>query len=257
MRAFFSRYLPSAILAIAPLVTNDYSILDLVGFSADANGTTRLGFIDGPKAEVELTVRLIATLAGIALMLLFGWRDAPPARTLEKFRREYLNRTIKDWRRKTRLHRDIRVNVMFAKWTLSGLVLRIVWKESFRASDKDSSIAFWWWQGACGKAYRKKDAVFVQLEPSDVAPVGWRARWGCGNRFKLTPFQLRKTKALKAVLCVPIIEKHGEDGVESYRCVGVINLDATTDAGTKYLEGHVQKLTTALAEHGTLIAKLR
>src|SRR4051812_33955404 len=113
------RYGPPVLLAVAPLLTYQYSLLNVLGYAPDQSGILHFSLIpywplSGPKATVEMDVRILLTLSGIGLLMLSGYVDAYiPSRTLESFRHDYLEHLNQaEWRTRGRVRRDIRINVM-------------------------------------------------------------------------------------------------------------------------------------------------
>ncbi len=175
MLSLLARYVAPITLAISPLLTLQYSLLDLLGFTAGADGQIDLGalgyvFFRGPKPEVELEARAMVTVVGIAFLLLSGYFDAyVPSRTLKNFRHDFLEQICRaEWRKKGRLRSDIRINVMYLRW---GFFFRVVWRDGFKPADKDRGVRLTLWQGVCGKAARRKEAVFVDFRTTVSTPV--------------------------------------------------------------------------------------
>jgi hypothetical protein len=255
------RYLSPTILALSPLFTNQYSLLDLIGIVPDSSGVLHLGFgsylsLVGPKVQVEMQLRAWITAVGIGALLLSGYFDAyAPSRTLTKFRHDFLQEVCRaEWRKRGRLRSDIRINVMYLRWRF---FFRVIWRDGFQPSDRDFGVRLMIWQGVCGKAARRKEAVFVDFRSMPQESGTFANRWLLGNKFRLFGWQLKKTRDLKAILSVPIYETVGQLEKAHEICVGVINVDTKTDAGATHLAGKTRDLAVFLAKHGTLIAKMR
>src|SRR4051794_30333950 len=117
---FFFKYLPSLALAFAPLLTAQYSLLDLMGCQADAAGNLSMTFIplmpvfvlSGPKSHVEMQLRFLITTVGVVTLVVHGYFDAfRPSRTLKSFRHDYLDQVNEaDWRKRNRVRKDVRIN---------------------------------------------------------------------------------------------------------------------------------------------------
>ena len=267
---FIFKYGSTLLLAIAPLLTSQYSLLDLLGYKADGGGTLTMRIVplwsffvlSGPKSEVEMRLRTILTLVGVFTLVLHGYFDAYlPSRSLKSFRHDYLNEMNRSvWRKKNRLPADIRINVMFFRWSWlpPWRVLEIVWKDGFNPPhDRDASMRLGWFQGVCGAAVKARDAVFVDLRSVPPANASFASKYLWRNEFHMSAWQLKKAQHLKAVLSVPLFERHGAKGKEKDRCVGIINLDSATDDGADHLAMKKKDLAQYLAKYGTLIAKMR
>src|SRR5690348_8565475 len=109
------RYGSGVLLSFAPLLTSDWSLLDWLGYHANAQGFVAVWHWLAPKPQMEMQIRLYATLFGNLLLITAGYFDAyRPSRTLDSFRHAYLSHVCKkEWRK--RLHKGIRVNVMFLR----------------------------------------------------------------------------------------------------------------------------------------------
>ena len=266
MLRFLIRYAPPVMLAVAPLFTYQFSLLDMFGVAHSPDGRVHLSVgtwaWEGAKPEIEMKLRAAVTLAGVGLLLISGYFDAYlPSRTLVSFRHDFLEQICKaEWRKRGRLRSDIRINVMYLRWRWYmpfGRSFEMVWKDEFDASDRDARLRLFIWQGVCGMAARRRQAAFVDFSETPLEVEGFAAKWLLQNRFRLWKWQIRKTRNLAAVLSIPIFEKRGPKGQEIEKCVGVINLDAKTDAGAKHLAEKDKDLALLFAKHGTLIAKMR
>jgi len=261
------RYGPPIVLAIAPLLTYQYSLLDFFGYVPDPTGTLYLGVIpywpmSGPKPAVEMRLRILLTLAGIGLLIVSGYVDAYlPSRTLESFRHDYLDQLNRaEWRKAGRVGHDIRINVMYLRWRLHrpfGRTFQIVWRDGFEPSDRDGQLRLCIWQGVCGMAAWNRKAAFVDFRATPMNQATLQQRWLLGNNFRLFRWQLALTRDLKAILSIPLFERRGNKGRERIVCVGVINLDTQTERGAEDLAKRTKQLSDYFAKHGTLIAKMR
>jgi hypothetical protein len=253
---------------VAPLFTNEYSLLDLLGLGTTAeDGTMYLSIIPfwpihGPKDEVEMMLRAGATVLGVTLLLVSGYIDAyRPARTLENFRSDYLDQVgEEDWRKSKRIPKEVRINVMYLRFRFRFPLcsrFELVWKDGFEPSDRDVKMWLFKWQGVCGLAARRREAVFDDLRSNPIVVDTFAKKYLLWNRYTLTYWQLKRTEKLKAILSIPIYERRGARGREVEHCVGVINLDTKTDRGADYLAENTKNLAIFFAKHGTLIAKMR
>ena len=221
MWSFVRRYGTSILLAVAPLLTAQYSLLDVLGFSPGVDGKLTLAFtrwltISGPKPQVEMQLRVYLTLFGVLALLVQGYFDAyRPSRTLESFRQDYLEHLSKaEWRKRQRLRSDIRINVMYKRfgWIVPLFYFDFIWQDGFAPSDRDTSLRLYFFQGVCGRASRTKEAILVDLRAVKYDQMTFAQRWLFRNEFRLSHGQLRKTKKLKAILSIPIYERHGTKG---------------------------------------------
>lgn len=267
MLRLLARYGPPVFMAVAPLLTNQYSLLDLLGYAPGQDGTLTLSFLglvdlSGPKAEVEMQTRTAITLAGVFILVVGGFFDAYlPSRSLVAFRHDYLDSIVSEqWRRANRVRSDLRVNIMYLKWRWwmpFGRSFKVVWKDRFHPKDRDGHLRFYTWQGVCGKAARSRDVLFVDFRAAPVPVDGFASKYLLRNTFHLWPWQLRRTRHIKAILSVPMYDTRGPKGQEHKVCVGVINVDATTEADADYLAEKADHLGVFLTRHGQLIAKMR
>lgn len=253
----FTRYGGQLLLALGPLLTLQWSLLDRLGMSQPGpDGMVHLAFIAGTKAQVELELALYLTAIGFVLVIAAeAFEIYPAARRLESFRADYLNEQRKRWVAK--LGQQVRVNVMYLyrPW-YGGFILRRlrwVWADGYRPpAHRDSHMSFWVWQGVCGRAIRRERTQFADLR--DVPRPGPWTCWCTG--FKLWPWQLKKTADVKVIISVPIFVTTGGN-VPKWRCVGVINLDAVEPVGAELLVKNVEALGRYFHELGMRVAKLR
>ncbi len=268
MLRFIVSYGGPITLAVAPLITTRYSLLDLFGYAPNTTtdlltiGWAPFFTLEGSKPEVELQLRATLTLVGVALIVIGGYFDAyAPSRSLASFRSAYLANTVKNqWRKTGRVRSTLRINVMYLSWRWYlpfGQSFKVIWKDKFEPSDRDGHVRLYKWQGVCGKAARRREAEFVDFRNTPVVGKTFASQYLLQNQFHLCSWQLHKTRHLKAILSVPMYEERGQKGQESYRCVGVINVDAKTDKDANYLSKKADDLALFLAQHGQLIAKMR
>ncbi len=267
MIRFVLRYGAPILLAIAPLLTYQFSLLDLLGYAPDDNGILHLRVIpyfpiDGPKPGVEMQLRVILTMLGIGLLIVSGYVDAyRPSRTLEGFRHDYLEELNKSQFRKSGVvSKAIRINVMYLYWRLHrpfNRTFEMVWRNGFEAHHRDRHVKMFIWQGVCGTAARGKESVFIDFRREPMDDGTFASRWLLRNKYRLFPWHIKKTCAIKALLSIPMIEMRGKKGAERAVCVGVINLDACTDAGANELAKRSKHYSEYFLQHGSLIAKMR
>ena len=256
------RYGLQAALVLSPLFTMGFSLLNLLGHR-EATPTDELQFLffSGPKQEVELQLRILITAIALCLSLTFEAVDLYlPSRSLVRFRKRYLEEQKKEWR--TKLHPDIRINIMYARrrwYFLWGIrVFEWTWNDGFEPPNEHQDANMWLCdrQGACGKALRSMRPQSVYLEAGPSQPLTFPQRWLFANEFRLWSSQLRRTAHLRAVISIPILEQ-SDDLSPSFTSVGVINLDTSTQAGAERLRGNERELAEYFMRLGKILAALR
>jgi hypothetical protein len=257
----FVRYGLQAALVLAPLLTMGFSLLNLIGHSAAGpTDPVQVLFLSGPKQEVELQLRVLITVAALACTLMFEAVDLYlPSRSLLRFRKHYLEEQNKEWRSK--LIDDVRINIMYARrrWYFLWLFVKAfdwTWNDGFAHPNEHIDANLWMceFQGLCGRAFRTGKPQSVYFDGGQ--PMTFRDTWLFGNAFRLSGWQLRRTAHLKAVISVPILDQ-SDDLSPSYKSVGVINLDTSTDAGATKLRDNEEALTEYFMRLGKILAALR
>ena len=172
MFKLFIRYLTQVLIVSAPMFTSRWSLLNLLGHTdagdADPVVLSVLGLttLEGPKQELELTIRLC--LSGFALALTAAyeaWDVYLPVIRLRDFRRTYFEATLREWREK--LSSEIRINIMYARrpWYTLWLIPFFEWtfNDGFSPGQGhiDANMNLACFQGVCGKAYRTQEAQSV------------------------------------------------------------------------------------------------
>jgi hypothetical protein len=78
LRRIALRYGTQLVLVVAPMMTLNWSVLDLFGFFPKADSTTFVDFfwITAQKQQIELGVRIVATVAAVGASLRVG-EDQP------------------------------------------------------------------------------------------------------------------------------------------------------------------------------------
>lgn len=256
------RYGFQAGLVLAPLVTMEWSLLNVFGHSGAAPAdTVRVLVFKGPKREVELTLRILITATALVGSLIFEAVDLYwPSRSLLRFRMHYLEEKRKEWRDK--LSPAVRINIMYARrrWYFLWLVRTFewTWNDGFDppVGHVDANMWICEFQGVCGKAFRTMKPQSVYFDANTPEAGGFREKWFFDNKFHLSHRQLRRTRHLRAVLSIPILEQ--SDGMSpDYRSVGVINLDASSDAGMNELHKNERELAEYFTRLGKILAALR
>lgn len=256
------RYGLQFILVLAPLITMNFSLLNLFGYgAAGPTDVVRVLFFNGPKQEVELNLRIFVSAIALFGSLTFEAIDLYlPSRSLLRFRKHYLEEQKKEWRSK--LRPDIRINIMYARrrWYFLWFVrvFEWTWNDGFGPPNEHVDANLWIceFQGACGRAFRNMKPYRVYFEEGAADALSFREKWLFGNEFRLTWRQLRRTVHLRAVISIPILEQT-EDLSPSYHSVGVINLDTSTQAGSNELRKNEQELAEYFMRFGKILAALR
>jgi hypothetical protein len=108
----------------------------------------------------------------------------------------------------------------------------------------DERLVLLSWQGVAGKALRGQP-LHVSSRPTRPTWRVWDALW-------LFPWQVRSTLRVKAILSVPMVH----DAKGRRRVMGVLNLDAISDAGAAYIQQNQTELVRTLAGFGKYLARL-
>jgi len=133
------------------------------------------------------------------------------------------------------------------------------WNKHFdrEGQHRDSGLFLTTLQGACGQAYRREEPIYLDLRRGEPQECSWFRRWFSQPHFGLLPWQLRKTAHVKAILSIPVLlKKHNREGNSSFRPVGVINIDATTEEDADYLAAEERKLARYFRDFGIVLAPL-
>ena len=258
MSHLIGRILVQVILALSPLITLPWSLVDYIGYKVTAVAAVGIPEVIesrlfglpvvGTKSQVELTLRasaiVFALLVSASIDVFSQVADVYiPRRRLQDFRGDYLNEKKKEWAELT--GKDVRVCVMFARrpWHFPFTKkLYWSWNTGFDPPDRhlDANIAFWQWQGVCGRTLARAKPQFADFRKAPDRP---QSRWLWQNDFRLGPIQFVRTRDVKAILCVPLYAKVGRDTESpSWRAVGVISIDAMDDAAAELLATNRENL---------------
>jgi hypothetical protein len=146
---------------------------------------------------------------------------------------------------------DLRMNVMYIRrawWSL--FLLRAFEMRGRKGFDTpgvvhaDERLVLLSWQGVAGQALKGQPIAVSQLPAQPTWRI-WDALW-------MFPWQVRATLRVKAILAVPMVH----DAKGRRRVVGVVNLDAISDAGVAYIQQHQKVLVRTLAGLGKYLARL-
>jgi hypothetical protein len=208
----------------------------------------------GEDADKKLGA-LVALSLLVILLVVDLTEHAVPRLRAQRVRDEYLDEIIKEHFRRGRKH--LRFNVMMAKrrWYFLWLARAFHWTASKNFDPGQHHDARLWlgaWQGVAGRALAEEEVLFVDFrKQNSTAPPSW---WPWNNPFKLTRWQIERTKNLVAILSVPILMRRGTTGNESYVAVGVFNIDAVSEEGANWLASKWPELKKPLMRVGTLVA---
>jgi hypothetical protein len=137
---------------------------------------------------------------------------------------------------------QIRVNIMLVHWTFSGRHFFQCYQQGM-AGDPDANLHFSIKRGLCGYAFRKKshEVVYRDLRQDTPDTAERKYRW------------LRRdfdnTQHVKAVATIPLYrQRTALRGHIKHKYFGVLNVDATNDAGAALLaDSTVQKQIVGFA----------
>jgi hypothetical protein len=187
---------------IAPRIVTSLKLRDIV---------TRVSGIAAPPSEEILR----AGVSCVLLMIVFFYDALDlylPRQSRRKFRDRYLSGQFNEI--SGNLHRDVRVNVMYARrrWYTLWLVRVFQWTAShgFRAGrDRDIKIPFLEWQGVCGKALRRCEVTWEDLRGPrhQWSALRWYQKWLLWNTYRLTYWQLERTQNVRAILSIPMFRQ--------------------------------------------------
>lgn len=256
----FVRYTLQGLLLFAPFVTvGKFGLLDLTGIGKldEAQKYVVLGLVSYDSQErAQLEVGVLLTLLCFVGISLAEASDAYfPRKRLEEYQTAYFDEEwATRWKKKIGIQ-GARVNIMYVRrrWYTLFLPLRLVWVwgAGYRANTnqhEDDGVCFFWFQGACGKAFRKRQPQLAQIP---VKPT----RFG-KDGFWLFARQRRKTASVRAVLSIPILAE-ALFSKKRMRCVGVLNIDVRSADGARDLENKHESLIEYFGKRGKILAILR
>jgi hypothetical protein len=206
-------------------------------------------------------VPIIITITAVTLGLLIDVFDLyVPHVSAARFKDEYVGTHLELWRKQ--VGEGVRINVLYVRRRWYLLFTRcFAWSvhngfDPTHGRHHDLNMLLHVSQGVCGAAFRQSEIKFADLRNEPSVPAKGLFRQG---PYKLWPRQTRKIRRvnLKAVLSIPMWKKIGRDVNNlTYKPVGVINLDATTDAAATLLSDNRQALGIYFADEGKLLALL-
>jgi hypothetical protein len=100
-------------------------------------------------------------------------------------------------------------------------------------------------------------SLWIQLPISMIAGfLCFLVGSALADPYHMWPWQINRTKHVKFILSIPLFRASKGDS-QSFKRVGVINLDTHTDAGSDFLEENYDLLVDLFADRGKVIAYLR
>jgi hypothetical protein len=299
------------LLLLGPMLTLNWSFLNFLGYSGGPSDIVTLNVffipLTGQKQQVEMTLRIIASLVGLVVLISYEIMDTVlPRRNLTEFRTIYLEQEKLTWRKEPDgLIKQVRINIMHVRrpwYTLFLGRFYWTWNDGFDPPDqKDANMLLLTFQGVAGAAYRAKEPQgvdFRELPPGKVRFDDYRKYLAAGvsaviilgaiyglsrgkfpgisffsagivvivifiaigilraEQFRLWPWQAKKTAPVKYILSVPLFKASKGDS-RTWKPVGVINLDSTTEEGAAFLQANEGRLAAYFIEIGKVIACLR
>jgi hypothetical protein len=249
------RYITQFLIVISPLVSGNWSLLDLFGYQPDASGKVSIAHVailTGVKAEVEFKLKVAIAMTLFALSLVNEFTTvALPLEHMRRFRERFLDDSYrKEW--KDLLGDGFRLNVMYLKRSAKSLWFRHFewsWSKEFEPPNHlDAGLSLFSWQGIAGLAVR------LQEPKADYFDLTHMPR-ALRSPYYLWPWQVAKTAHVKGILSVPILKRSG-GAAPRFKCVGVINIDATTGEAAERLKRNERKLAQYFFEIGVGLGDL-
>jgi hypothetical protein len=253
---YIAKWLSQLLLVLSALLVGEWSLFNLFSL-VGSDGQVHIGFISGPKAQVELKVRLLVVVFAVILNTAAEIIDVYlPRKELREFRAEYLNAQCETWRDEIfKKIPGIRVNALYVRRRWYWPFWRVfdwAWSNGFEPphGHLDANMPLACWQGISGQALKTKVAKSVFFV-SAAAPPSFRESWLLGNSFRFTNFQIERTRNITGIISIPMLRK-GRAASPSYKAIGVFTIDACTPAASQFL---IQN-EVALVEYFFRIGKL-
>jgi hypothetical protein len=206
------------------------------------------------------------SLFGVLLLAVWDFVDFYiPREHLRRFGKDYCDKLAKTLRERPapfpKMGEDLRLNVLYVRgfWLCSWFK----WVANYGYTDSATiapDLHLWMakWQGVAGVAVASCKPQWATLWTDTPPSFGFAQRWAFRNKFKLWGPQLDRTVEVRAVLSVPLVRRLGGSHNPRGKVVGVMNLDAITEAGAAWLADPQKRseLLKFLADHGGLLAFL-
>jgi len=220
----------------------------------------------GWGALSEESRKITFSVFGVLVLALWDFVDFYiPREHLRRFGKDYCDKLAKTLRDRPapfpRMGQDIRFNVLYVRgvWWCSWFK----WVANYGYTDSANiapDLHMWLatWQGVAGVAVASRKPQWATLWADKPPSFTFAQRWTLRNKFKLLGPQLDRTAEVRAVLSIPLVRRLGGSHNPRGKVVGVMNLDAITEAGAAWLaEPHKRdELLKFLADHGGLLAFL-
>jgi hypothetical protein len=170
------------LLLLGPLLTVNWSFLNFLGFPGGPNDPTTINLLfyslSGEKQQVEMKLRIIASVIGFVLVITYEVIDIViPRRDLSEFRSAYLGQQKEEWRNdpNNQIPNYVRINIMHVRHPWYTLFLGRfywTWNDGFNPPNhRDANLLLLTFQGVAGATYRAKAAKAVDFRESPSRPV--------------------------------------------------------------------------------------
>jgi len=220
----------------------------------------------GWGALTEETRKISFSLFGVLLLAIWDFVDFYiPREHLRRFGKDYCDKLARTLRERPvpfpKMGQDIRLNVLYVRgfWFLSWFK----WVANYGYTNSatiapDLHMLLAKWQGLAGVAVRSCKPQWATLWTDTPPSLTFAQRWLFRNTFRLWGTQLDRTAEVRAVLSIPLVRRLGGSHNPRGEVVGVMNLDAITEAGSAWLADPQKRdeLLKFLADHGGLLAFL-
>ena len=212
------------------------------------------------KAKVEKMVSAsFSTFNLVCIAIYESYAHLWPRVQSKRFASSYVNNVIDAFAKSIephglRLGYDLRVNVLFAKRCWILLLTRFAWfaNRGFLGGHHDDEMWMLTLQGLCGRAFRRKETLAVDLR--NVSPsTKW---WPSAENLWLFRWQRKKTRHLKAILSIPLFRRTETEAMTHHKVVGVVNVDAVSDKGAEWLLKNAKTLEFFFGDKGTTLVWL-
>jgi len=222
-----------------------------------------LGFQKPPDDQLGAAVALF----GLILVFIFDFFNLYlPMQKTRQFGDAFFERIVQDFEQNNapRFGTDLRLNVMFLrKPRLLGrfhpFPLRWVANRGFNpafGAARDLHIPLWGFQGVCGRTLRKRLPQFADFRMHQLDDSCSSAFFPLRANYRLFRWQIRRTEHVKAILAVPICLPDGGPPNPRLKIIGVMNLDAISDAGAEWIVRTREQSVKYLTDNGQFLTLL-
>lgn len=182
MTRSIGKLLSQGLLLLGPLLTVNWSFLNFLGFPGGPNDPITLNLLfyplSGEKQQVEMQLRIIASVIGFVLLVTYEVIDTViPRRDLSEFRSAYLGQQKEEWRNnpENKIPDYVRINIMHVRhpwYTLFIGRFYWTWNDGFKPPNhRDANLLLLTFQGVAGATYRAREAQAVDFRASPPRPV--------------------------------------------------------------------------------------